>query len=144
MGAHHYQLALLPPAFADDASDDLWERDDLWSEQPPSALLAGAVAKHPPTPMRVATILRMRLLRTQSQLGPHLLRQALCDDQMRLADIILQRLVRQARPCEMLDPRQAARREIRCRPQAGLLFQHLVGNVAYLEGKARLPVSPSA
>jgi len=39
MGAHHYQLALLPSAFADDASDDLWERDDLWSEQPPSALL---------------------------------------------------------------------------------------------------------
>jgi hypothetical protein len=39
MGAHHYQLALLPRAFADDASDDLWERDDLWSEQPPSALL---------------------------------------------------------------------------------------------------------
>jgi hypothetical protein len=39
MGAHHYQLALLPSAFADDASDDLWEREDLWSEQPPSALL---------------------------------------------------------------------------------------------------------
>src|SRR5262249_53681741 len=37
--AHHYQLALLPSAFADDASDDLWEREDLWSEQPPSALL---------------------------------------------------------------------------------------------------------
>jgi hypothetical protein len=39
MGAHHYQLALLPSAFADDASVDLWERDDLWFEQPPSALL---------------------------------------------------------------------------------------------------------
>jgi hypothetical protein len=39
MGAHHYQLALLPSAFADDASDDLWERDDLWSKQPPSTLL---------------------------------------------------------------------------------------------------------
>jgi hypothetical protein len=39
MGAYHYQLALLPSAFADDVSDDLWERDDLWSEQPPSALL---------------------------------------------------------------------------------------------------------
>ena len=39
MGVHHYQLALLPSAFADDAWDDLWERDDLWSEQPPSALL---------------------------------------------------------------------------------------------------------
>lgn len=39
MGAHHYQLALIPLAFADDASDDIWERDDLWSEPPPSALL---------------------------------------------------------------------------------------------------------
>ena len=39
MGAHHYQLALLPSAFADDASDDLWEVDDHWPEQPPSTLL---------------------------------------------------------------------------------------------------------
>jgi len=39
MGAHHYQLALVPSAFADDLSDDLWERDDLWSEQPAITLL---------------------------------------------------------------------------------------------------------
>ena len=39
MGPYHYRLKLLPSAFADDASDDLWEIQDVWCEQPRAGLL---------------------------------------------------------------------------------------------------------
>jgi len=39
MGVHQYTLDLLPSAFAGEASGDVSEIEDLWGEQPPSALL---------------------------------------------------------------------------------------------------------
>lgn len=59
---------------------------------------------------------------------------------MRLADVFFQGGIGQAGPCEVLDPFSAARSEVWGRAQARLILQHLLSNVAYLEGEARFGV----
>src|SRR5215469_13845002 len=63
---------------------------------------------------------------------------------MRLPDVVAQRGVAEAGLREVLDPFQAARRKVWCRPQARLVLEHLVGNVGHLESEARLLLLPTA
>src|SRR5579871_641222 len=63
---------------------------------------------------------------------------------MRLPDIILELAVREPWPRVMLDPGHAARGKIGGGAQAGLVLEHFVGDLAHLEGEARLVVLPAA
>src|SRR5262249_61626374 len=63
---------------------------------------------------------------------------------MRLHDIVPQACVGESGLSEMLYPFHPARGEIGSRTQAGPLLEHLVGDVAHLEGEARRVLLPAA
>ncbi|OWK19200.1 hypothetical protein AJ88_43860 [Mesorhizobium amorphae CCBAU 01583] len=64
---------------------------------------------------------------------------------MALADIVLQRGIIHALACLTLDPFHTARGEVRRRPKARLLLQHVIGDFRAFEGDEKLPaIVPAA